>query len=150
VWELRGPATTIICSFGGWSHNHGRQDPVHGESPISSAFWNSPCTGGGCTRVPARGVDRGVHARSCDDAVQITQPDEFLTRGGPHVFVDVLGEYVERHAAAEHHGIVERLHVEPRSECRRRLLALPIDLAVTHLVAARLAAGLLNYYDRAA
>jgi len=38
----------------------------------------APAAGGGCARVPARGVDRGVHARSCDDAVQITRPDEFL------------------------------------------------------------------------
>src|SRR5205823_7990315 len=38
----------------------------------------APAADGGRTRVPARRVDRGVHARPCDDAVQITRPEEFL------------------------------------------------------------------------
>ena len=60
------------------------------------------------------------------------------SRGGPDVFVDVLGEHVERHVAAEHHGSLNAFRSNFASERRRRLLALPVDLAVAHLVAARL------------
>jgi hypothetical protein len=63
-------------------------------------------------------------------------PHNGLARRGPDMFVDVFREHVERHVATKYHGIVERLHIEPRSERRPRLFALPIDLAVTHLIAA--------------
>src|SRR4029450_9587646 len=55
-----------------------------------------------------------------------------------HELVHVPGEHVERHIAAEHDGIVECLEVETRAERRRRPFALTIDLAVPHLLAARL------------
>src|SRR5690349_6502503 len=57
---------------------------------------------------------------------------------GPDVRVHVLRQHVERHVPAEHDRIVERPEVVPGAECRLRPLALPHDLAVAHLVAARL------------
>src|SRR5688500_17395940 len=55
-----------------------------------------------------------------------------------HIIVDVLAEDVERYVSSANDGIVERLHVEPRAERCAGFLALPVDLAVTDLVAARL------------
>src|SRR5690242_16537732 len=52
--------------------------------------------------------------------------------------VDVVGEHIERHVAALHHGVVESLQVIACPEARPRLLALAVDLAVAHLVAAGL------------
>src|SRR5689334_7999642 len=69
------------------------------------------------------------------------------------IVVNVLRQYVERHIAAEHHGVVKRLQVVLRAERLDRLLALPVDLAVADLVAARLAGpgaiaiDLARYFD---
>jgi hypothetical protein len=55
------------------------------------------------------------------------------------VLVDVLGQHVHRHVAADHHRVVERLDVVARAERRLGLVALAVDLAVADLVAAGLA-----------
>src|SRR5215470_18788833 len=57
----------------------------------------------------------------------------------PDVFLDVFREHVEWYVSAEHHGVIEGFRVKLRSQCLLRNLALPVDLAVSHLVAARLA-----------
>src|SRR5882724_9702574 len=54
------------------------------------------------------------------------------------VLVDVLRQHVERHVAAEHYRVVERLEIVARPERSLRALALPVDLAVPDLVATRL------------
>src|SRR3954471_24037793 len=56
----------------------------------------------------------------------------------PGVCLDILGQHVERHVAAEHHGVVKRLQVELSAQRRLRLVALTVDLAVADFVAARL------------
>src|SRR5687767_7154863 len=58
---------------------------------------------------------------------------------GADVFVHVLCQHVERHVAAEDDAVVEGLDVVLLPESRLCLLALAVDLAVSNLVAARLA-----------
>ena len=62
-----------------------RADRARRRFAITAPDWLpvAPAVGGGCARVPARSVDRRVHARSCDDGVQTTRPDEFLDLGVP-------------------------------------------------------------------
>jgi hypothetical protein len=70
------------------------------------------------------GVEVGMHGR--------------LSLRGPNVFVDVLRQHVERHVAAEDDAVVECLQVVLLRQRRLCLLALPVDFAVSNLVAAGL------------
>jgi hypothetical protein len=53
--------------------------------------------------------------------------------------LDVSCQHDHRHVAAGHHGIVELAQIELRAQRLLSLGAQPIDLAVTDLVATRLA-----------
>src|SRR4029078_2956019 len=61
-----------------------------------------------------------------------------LALRAPYWFVHVLAQHVERDVAAEDDGVVERLEIVLRSQRGLDLLALTVDLAVDHLVAAGL------------
>src|SRR5262245_43177730 len=99
------------------------------------------CGCGTCTplSMTAMRTPRPEPARSARRSRVIGIPSRALLPGAQDVLVDVLRQHVERHVAAPHDRVVERLHVEPRAERLLRLVALAVDLAVPHLVAARLA-----------
>src|SRR4029079_3671985 len=67
-----------------------------------------------------------------------TSRRENLTPRRADILIDILRQHVQRHVAAEDDGVVEGLEIELRSERGLRLVALPVDLAVADLVAARL------------
>src|SRR4051812_30380008 len=95
--------------------------------PSSGSASAKPHAGRGSAALAANAASRASASRR-----------ENLTACSAYILVDVPGEHVERHVAAEDDGVVEGLEIELRSERRLCLVALPVDLAVTDLVAARL------------
>src|SRR4029079_14068946 len=96
--------------------------------------------------VPSSGSPaRNAHAcrGSATDAASAASREsasrrENLTTCSANVLIDIPGKHVQRHVAAEDDGVVEALEIELRSERSLCLVALPVDLAVPDLVAARL------------
>src|SRR5262245_62367890 len=106
---------------------------------IVAVAWqrDSRCIAGPIDRTAARGrthLEIGLRAkcRRCHEAVGA------LSFCRSDVPVDDLRQHVERHVAATHHRVVERLEIVLRPEGSLRALALAVDLAVADLVATRL------------